>query len=65
MDQQPDGKKISSKLAPPYGKALGDPATSLTGFGKAKLASHEILETRCYIKDNAIIIKLTVDVKND
>ena len=64
VDQQPDGKNISLQFSPPYRGALEDPATSLAGRGK-RMASHETLETQCYIKDDTIIIKLTVDVKDD
>ena len=63
VDQQPAGKNISFKFSPPYRRALQDPATSVVGAGK-QMASHETLETQCYIKDDAVIIKLTVHVKN-
>ena len=66
VDQQPDAKNISHRL-PQYQKKLKNPATggSQKGWGAPKMGSLETLETRCYIKDDAIIIKLTVHMKND
>jgi hypothetical protein len=64
LDQQPNGKNISRKNSPPYGdEYLVNPAISTKGYGWLKLASHETLETRCYIQDDAILIKLTVHLK--
>ena len=62
VDQQPDGKNSSAKWSPPYVGALEDPATvsEVVGFGPVELVSHDTLWRRCYIKDDAIIIKLTV-----
>ena len=62
VDQQPSGKNSSAKWSPPYVGALEDPATvsEVVGFGPVELVSHDTLWRRCYIKDDAIIIKLTV-----
>ena len=64
VDQQSDGKNISCKSSPPFENALKDPATDVVGHGIQDMASHEALETHCYIKDDAIIINLTVHLKN-
>ena len=68
VNQQPYGKSISHRCSPPYPKrALQYPATChfQKGCGEPKMGSLETLETRCYIKDDAIIIKLTVHMKDD
>ena len=62
VDQQSDGKNISAELSPPYRPALQS-STSKTGLGIGKIASHETLETHCYIKADAIVVRLTVHVK--
>ena len=42
--------------------ALQDPPTVSTvlGFGPVEILGHETLETCCFSKDDAIVIKLTV-----
>jgi hypothetical protein len=62
VDQQSDGKNISAELSPPYRPALQSPTTK-TGLGIGKMVSHETLETQCYIKADAIVVRLTVHVK--
>ncbi|XP_062518992.1 TNF receptor-associated factor 6-like [Corticium candelabrum] len=64
VDQQVGGKNICGQLSPPYGNAL-ECSTCRVGYGNAKLASHEDLESRCYIKDDSICIKLCVNVKKE
>ena len=64
VDQQPDRRNISFKCSPPYGEGyLEKPAISKGGYGVSRMASYKTLEKHCYIKDDTIIIKLTVDVK--
>ena len=66
VDQELNGKNISVTYSSPYMEGyLDEPAITKGGMGKAELASHKTLETRCYIKDDTIIIKLTIHVKND
>ena len=64
VDQQPDGKNFSNKFVPPYGGALSrrycTAVGDIPGYGTKNIASHETLETRCYIKDDGIVIKLIV-----
>ena len=56
---------ISLKCLPPYAGALeGPPTANDEGYGAPDLASHDTLETNCYIRGDAIIIKLTVHVEN-
>lgn len=59
VDQQPNGNNIFYHMSPPYGSALKH-STSDCGCGTPYLASHDILGTRCYIKDDAILIRLTI-----
>ena len=66
VDQQSDGKNISCKRSPPFEGALEYPASSsVNGYGTQEMVSHEELENHWYIKDDAIIINLTVYLKND
>ena len=63
VDQQPHGTNISKKCSPPYDGAL-DRAPD-QGYGEPETASHKKLEKRCYIKDDAIVIKLIAHLEND
>lgn len=58
VDQQPDGKNISRTYSPPHTAGLQSPMSS--GVGTEKIASYETLNSRCYVKADTILIKLTV-----
>ncbi|XP_062518485.1 TNF receptor-associated factor 6-like [Corticium candelabrum] len=60
VDQQVGGMNTCRKVSPPYGNALK--FLSNEGYGYPKFMSHRKLESRCYIKDDAICIKLYVDL---
>ena len=62
VDQQSDGIDIYREFSPPYRASLLDP-TSDSGWGVPELTSHSTLETRSYIRDNAILIRLIVQVE--
>ena len=59
VDQQPDGNNIIVTISLPYEDSLTSP-TCKTGCGEGYLASHKTLQSRCYIKDDAITIRLTI-----
>ena len=61
VDQQVERKHICQEISPPYRNALTS-STCGIGFGR-KFVSHDILNSRCYIKNNAICIKLHVHLK--
>ena len=66
LDQQPNGNDISYALSPPHGSSLQNPGNIFEkrrGWGEPEIASHDILGTRCYIKDDAIMIRLIIHVK--
>ena len=62
VDQQSNGNDIFHELSPPYESALGY-STRSSGWGTPEMATHNILGTRCYIKDDTILIRLTVHMK--
>ena len=64
IDQQSNGNDISIQVSPPYESAL-QYHTDDCGLGSPEMARHSILGTRCYIKDDTILIRLTVHVKNN
>ncbi|XP_062519100.1 TNF receptor-associated factor 4-like [Corticium candelabrum] len=64
VDQQVGGMNICRKLSPLYRDALTS-STCSKGCGYRTFASHQQLESRCYIRDDAICIRLSVHVKNE
>ena len=59
VDQQPGGNNISCQLSPPYEGFLTNPTCHL-GYGQNVFVSQETLQSRCYIKDDCIAIRLTI-----
>ena len=56
VDQQPGGQDSTS---PPFqGVVFASPTSN--GLGWKCFITHEKLKTRCYIKDDAVLIKLSV-----
>ena len=62
IDQQVEKKNICKKRPPPYQDALTS-STCAIDFGYEEFVSHDTLKSRCYIKNNAICIKLHVHLK--
>ena len=63
VDQQLEGRNISATASPPFNNRLGDPSLAGptdVGFGWSQFTSHERLRTRCYIKDDTVLIQLSV-----
>ena len=58
VDQQLDGQNISKASSPLLRSGFSDPDDG--GDGWSQFATHEELKTRCYIKDDAVLIKLSV-----
>lgn len=58
IDQQPNGTDIVDASSPPYGNALTKPNS--VACGAWSIASHGQLGSLCYIKDDAILIRVTV-----
>ena len=64
VDQQCGENNIRRQRSPPYGEALASSSCG-NGCGFPKFASHEQLQSRFFIKDGSICIKLWVYVKNE
>ncbi|XP_062519159.1 TNF receptor-associated factor 4-like [Corticium candelabrum] len=62
IDQQVARKNICKELSPPYGNALTSSTCGIDS-GYRKYVSHEILQSRCYIKNNSICLQLQVHLK--
>ena len=60
VDQQPDGQNISHAASPPFQDGFTDATDS--GLGWSEFVTHEELKTRCYIKDDVVLIKLSVEL---
>ncbi|XP_062507714.1 TNF receptor-associated factor 3-like [Corticium candelabrum] len=63
IDQQLAGDNVAILFSPPYEDAL-NPKMGTRRLGKARFVSHKRLESRHYIKDDSIICKLTIHMKN-
>ncbi|XP_062518899.1 TNF receptor-associated factor 5-like [Corticium candelabrum] len=64
VDQQCGENNIRRQRSPPYGEALASSSCG-NGCGFPIFASHEQLQSRFFIKDGSICIKLWVYVKNE
>ena len=60
VDQQPDGQNISHSASPSFEDGFTDATDS--GLGWSEFVTHEELKTRCYIKDDVVLIKLSVEL---
>ena len=60
VDQQLDGQNISKTSGPLL--RFGFDGPNDIGYGWSSFATHEELKTRCYIKDDAVLIKLSVQL---
>ncbi|XP_062508323.1 TNF receptor-associated factor 6-like [Corticium candelabrum] len=63
IDQQLTGVNVVHQCLPPYKNALNI-GIGTEGWGNASVVSHKRLESRHYIKDDSILCKLTIHVKN-
>ena len=63
MDQLLEGQNISQSASFPLQNMLdnhGLTGPTGAGFGWPQFTSHQKLRTRCYVKDDAVLIKLSV-----
>ena len=67
VDQQRNGQNISNTASPPFesrsaagGHSFAGPNSN--GWGCLLFTTHEKLKTRCYIKDDAVLMKLSVQL---
>ncbi|XP_062508315.1 TNF receptor-associated factor 6-like [Corticium candelabrum] len=63
IDQQLAGENVVERFSPPYKGALNLEIGGMGG-GKPRFVSHKRLESRYYIKDDSILCKLTIHMKN-
>ncbi|XP_062507707.1 TNF receptor-associated factor 6-like [Corticium candelabrum] len=63
IDQQLTGKNVVHRFSPPYKNAL-NLGIGTEGWGKPRFVSHKRLESYHYIKDDSIVCKLTIHMKN-